>query len=101
VVYKTLKVGEYVSGLTAHNCTVVDSNVIDRITDHELGQMLNYQKFIGHPVGLILNFKRARLEWKRVINTTNRLQPRRDTDEATSHPRPSVVPLPLLLKLTL
>jgi type III restriction enzyme len=40
-----------------------------RITDHELGQMLNYLKITGHPVGLILNFRRARLEWKRVVHT--------------------------------
>jgi len=38
-------------------------------TDHELGQMLNYLKITGHPLGLILNFRRARLEWRRVINT--------------------------------
>jgi GxxExxY protein len=68
VVYKTVKVGEYVPDLIVYGCVVVDTKVIDRITDHELGQMLNYLKITGHPVGLILNFKRGRLEWKRVIN---------------------------------
>ncbi|MDE0835362.1 MAG: hypothetical protein OSA84_03315 [Akkermansiaceae bacterium] len=29
--------------------------------------MLNYLKITGMPVGLILNFKRSKLEWKRVI----------------------------------
>ena len=33
--------------------------------------MLNYLKITGHPVGLILNFKRSRREWKRVINDSN------------------------------
>jgi GxxExxY protein len=47
----------------------MDAKVIERITAHELGQMLNYLKITGHPVGLILNFPRARLEWKRVVNT--------------------------------
>jgi len=46
---------------------VVDAKVIEHITDHELGQMLNYLKITGLQVGLILNFKRSRLEWKRVI----------------------------------
>ncbi len=68
VVYKTVKVGEYVPDLIVYGFVVVDTKVIDRITDHELGQMLNYLKITGHPVGLILNFKRGRLEWKRVIN---------------------------------
>ena len=68
VVYKTVKIGEYVPDLIAFGFVVLDTKVIERITDHELGQMLNYLKITGHPVGLILNFKRGRLEWKRVIN---------------------------------
>jgi GxxExxY protein len=71
VLYKTVKVGEYVPDLIAFGCIVVDAKVIERITDHELGQMLNYLKITGHPVGLILNFHRARLEWKRVVNTNH------------------------------
>jgi GxxExxY protein len=69
VFYKTVKVGEYIPDLIACGSVVVDVKVIERITDHELGQMLNYLKITGHPVGLILNFRRARLEWKRVVNT--------------------------------
>lgn len=68
VVYKTVKVGEYVPDLIVFDLVVVDTKVIERITDHEIGQMLNYLKITGHPVGLILNFKRGRLEWKRVLN---------------------------------
>lgn len=69
VFYKTVKVGEYVPDLIAFGAVVVDAKVIERITDHELGQMLNYLKITGHAVGLILNFRRPRLEWKRVVNT--------------------------------
>jgi GxxExxY protein len=68
VVYKGVRVGEYIPDLIVFGFVVVDAKVIDRITDHELGQMLNYLKITGHPVGLILNFKRGQLEWKRVIN---------------------------------
>ena len=45
----------------------VDTKVIEQITDHELGQMTNYLKITGLEVGIILNFKRAKLEWKRVV----------------------------------
>jgi GxxExxY protein len=41
--------------------------VIDRITDHEREQMLNYLRITGLRVGLIINFKRAKLEWERVV----------------------------------
>jgi GxxExxY protein len=46
---------------------IVDTKVIDRITDHERGQMLNYLRIAKLRVGLILNFKNARLEWERVV----------------------------------
>jgi len=67
VIYKTVKVGEYIPDLIVLDKVVVDTKVIDRITEHELGQMLNYLKITNLPVGLILNFKRSKLEWKRVI----------------------------------
>ena len=70
VLYKKVKVGEYVPDLIAFGAVVVDAKVVERITDHELGQMLNYLKITGHPVGIILNFRRARLEWKRVVHTS-------------------------------
>ncbi|MBN2450530.1 MAG: GxxExxY protein [Lentisphaeria bacterium] len=65
VMYKGVQVGEYVPDLTVDG-VVVDAKVIERITDHELGQMLNYLKITGLEVGLIINFRRAKLEWKRV-----------------------------------
>ena len=46
---------------------VVDAKTIDNIGDHELGQMLNYLRITRLRVGIILNFKRAKLEWKRVV----------------------------------
>lgn len=66
VVYKGVKVGEYVPDLIVADRVVVDAKVIEQITNHELGQMLNYLKITGLPVGRILNFKRPKLEWKRV-----------------------------------
>jgi hypothetical protein len=46
---------------------IVDTKTIERITDHERGQMLNYLRITGLPVGVILNFKHARLEWERLV----------------------------------
>jgi GxxExxY protein len=37
------------------------------ITDVERGQMLNYLRIKKLRVGLILNFKHARLEWERIV----------------------------------
>ena len=65
--YKSVPVGLYIPELIVRSAIVVDVKTIERITDHELGQMINYLRITGLPVGLIINFKRARLEWKRVI----------------------------------
>lgn len=67
ILYKGVNVGTYVPDLIVFETVVVDAKVIDRITDHEIGQMLNYLKLTGLKVGLIINFKRAKLEWKRVV----------------------------------
>jgi GxxExxY protein len=67
VVYKGVVVSEYVPDLITFGQLIVDTKVVDRITDHETGQMLNYLRIAKLQVGLILNFKRAKLEWDRVI----------------------------------
>lgn len=67
VSYKGVGVGEDIPDLIVADKVVVDAKVVDHITDHEVGQMLNYLKITGLKVGLIINFKKARLEWKRVV----------------------------------
>jgi GxxExxY protein len=67
VIYKNVKVGQYMPDLIVFDQVIVDTKVIENIGDYEIGQMLNYLKITGLHVGLIVNFKRARLEWKRVV----------------------------------
>ena len=67
VIYKTKKVGEYVPDLIVFEQIVVDTKVVDRISDHEMGQILNYLKITGLKVGLVLNFKYPKLEWQRYV----------------------------------
>ena len=62
-----VEVGECVPDLVAFGVVIVDTKVIDRITDLERGQMLNYLRVTKLRVGLILNFKNARLEFERVV----------------------------------
>ena len=66
IMYKSVKVGEYIPDLIVFGKIVVDAKVIEKITDHEIGQVLNYLKITGLKVGLIVNFKHAKLEWKRI-----------------------------------
>ena len=67
VIYKGVKVGDYIPDLVAYNSIVVDTKTIERITKVERGQILNYLKITGCKIGLILNFKHPRLEWERLV----------------------------------
>ena len=67
VLYKRHKVGLFVPDLIAFGSVVVDAKVIDRITDVERGQMLNYLRITKLRVGVILNFKNPKLEWERIV----------------------------------
>jgi len=67
VLYKSHKVGLFIPDLIAYDQVVVDAKVIDRITDVERGQMLNYLRITKLRVGVILNFKNPKLEWERIV----------------------------------
>ena len=73
VLYKGELVGEYIPDLVVQQKLIVDTKTIDRITDHERGQMLNYLRITTLPVGIILNFKHARLEWERLVLSGERM----------------------------
>ncbi|HEY5298751.1 MAG TPA: GxxExxY protein [Verrucomicrobiae bacterium] len=65
--YKTCKVGEFIPDLIVFNTVIMDTKTIDRITDFERGQMLNYLRITKFRVGVLLNFKNSNLEWERLV----------------------------------
>jgi GxxExxY protein len=71
VLYKGHKIAFFVPDLIAFDSVVVDTKIIDQITDHDRGLMLNYLRITGLRVGVILNFKhsKTRVAEDRVINS--------------------------------
>ncbi len=67
VMYKQVLVGKYAPDLIVFNQIVIETKVIDKITNHEQGQILNYLKITGMKVGVILNFKHSKLDWQRFV----------------------------------
>ena len=67
VIYKTVKVGEYIPDLIVYNKIVVDTKIIEKIGSNEKAQIVNYLKITGFRVGLLLNFKHPKLQWERII----------------------------------
>lgn len=72
VFYRGQKIDEYVPDLEVEKRVIVDVKTIERITDVERGQMMNYLRVSGLKVGLILNFRNASLEWERIVLDTAR-----------------------------
>jgi GxxExxY protein len=67
VFWRNIKIADFIPDLIAYEKVIVDTKTIERITDIERGQMLNYLRITGLPVGLIINFKKPKLEWERII----------------------------------
>jgi GxxExxY protein len=67
VLFRGTEVGEFVPDLIAFESVIIDTKVVDRITDHDRGKMLNYLRIAKLRVGLLLNFKNPRLEFERVV----------------------------------
>lgn len=67
VTWRDAQVGEFIPDLIADGKIIVDTKTIERITDIERGQMLNYLRITRLPLGLIINFKKPKLEWERIV----------------------------------
>ena len=73
VYYKNVHVDDYIPDLLVNDRLIVEIKVVNSICDEHIGQVINYLKISGCSVGLILNFKHSKLEWRRVILTENKL----------------------------
>ena len=67
VIWRDTQVSVFIPDLIVYGQIIVDTKTIERITDHERGQMLNYLRITGLPLGLIINFKKSKLEWERIV----------------------------------
>ena len=72
VLYKNVHVDDYIPDLLVNDELIVEVKVAENICDEHIGQVINYLKISGCSLGLILNFKHPKLQWKRVILTENK-----------------------------
>lgn len=68
VQYKDVDVGIFVPDLIVSGLIIVEVKAVEQLGAKDLGQNLNYLKITGLEVGLLVNFKKQRLEFKRVVN---------------------------------
>lgn len=52
---------------------IVDPKVVTGFNDTHIAQMLGYLNITGLEVAMLMNFKEAKLSWKRVVRQRTRL----------------------------
>ena len=72
VIYKGIKVDDFIPDLLIENRIVADMKTVENINDEHRGQIINYLKITGCKVGLLYNFKHSKLEWERLVLDTGR-----------------------------
>jgi GxxExxY protein len=60
-------IGNLVPDLIVDDAIIVDSKVVACFTETHVAQMIGYLNITGLDLALLINFKNARLEWKRVL----------------------------------
>ena len=60
-------IGNLIPDLIVDNAVIVDPKVVACFTETHVAQMIGYLNITGLDLALLINFKSARLEWKRVL----------------------------------
>jgi GxxExxY protein len=78
VFYHGELIGNLVPDLIVDNAVIVDPKVVACFTETHVAQMIGCLNITGLGLAILINFKNARLEWKRVLRSQAReekLQP--------------------------
>ena len=75
VLYRGEVIGSLTPDLILDDAVIVDAKVVSAFTDAHIAQMVGYLAITGLELALLLNFKNARLEWKRVVREVRRDAP--------------------------
>ena len=81
VFYRGELIGNLVPDLIVDDAVIVDHKVVTCFTETHFAQIVGYLNITGLDLALLINFKNARLEWKRVL----RPQPSEEGIEADLH----------------
>jgi GxxExxY protein len=67
VYYRGELIGNLIPDLIMDDAVIVDPKVASCFTEAHVAQMIGYLNITGLDLGLLLNFKNLRIEWKRVL----------------------------------
>ena len=70
VYFRDRCVGTLVPDLIVDGLVIADPKVVTAFNENHMAQMIGYLAITGMELALLLNFKYAKLQWKRVARTT-------------------------------
>ena len=70
VFYRGELIGTLIPDLIVDRSIIVDPKVVLGFNETHVAQMIGYLNITGLELALLLNFKNARLDWKRVVRQT-------------------------------
>lgn len=72
--YRGHFIGKLIPDLVVDGKVIADPKVVSAFNDTHVAQMLGYLSITGLEVALLLNFREAKLGWKRVVRGTTTAQ---------------------------
>jgi GxxExxY protein len=67
VLYKGKEIGIYCADLVIENKIILELKAVENLSNIHQAQVLNYLKATGFNLGLLINFGKERIEYKRLV----------------------------------
>jgi GxxExxY protein len=83
VSYRGELIGNLTPDLIVDDAVIVDPKIVSSFSDTHIAQMIGYLSITRLDLALLINFKNARLEWKRVLRP-------KGPDQAAAGPSPNL-----------
>ena len=68
VTYKGHYVGEYFADILVEDVLVIELKCVERLAHEHTAQCLNYLRASGRTLCLLVNFRKPKVEWKRIVH---------------------------------
>src|SRR2546427_9312260 len=96
VYYRGHFIGKLVPDLTVEGKVIADPKVVTAFNETHTAQMLGYLNITGLEVALLLNFKEAKLDWKRVVTGNPEKELATGDTEQARAPESGIVPAAII-----
>jgi GxxExxY protein len=67
LVYKDKRIGVHRLDLVVENKVVVELKTVEKSSSYHTAQLLSYLKASGQKLGILVNFSKAKVEYRRVV----------------------------------